>query len=40
MSERILVVDDEPQLRRLLREVLESEGFSCEEALFDAPSEF
>ena len=29
---RILIVDDEPRIRQLIREYLEHEGFSCTEA--------
>ena len=29
---KILIVDDEPRIRELIREHLEHEGFQCEEA--------
>ena len=29
---RILIVDDEPRIRQMIREYLEHEGFSCTEA--------
>ena len=32
MAEEILIVDDEPRIRDLIRAHLEHEGFSCEEA--------
>ena len=32
MAQSILIVDDEPRIRQLIREYLEHEGFSCTEA--------